>query len=100
MDLDFTMEEEQFRAEVRAFLKAKLPARIADKVRTGKRLIKKDHDEWHAILHERGSLAVHLPPGYRRPTGLPAPAPILSVADYHASTPTVTPPGVKRKRAL
>src|SRR3546814_16252092 len=62
MDLDFTMEEEQFRAEVRAFLKAKLPARIADKVRTGKRLTKKDHEEWHAILHERGWLASHLPP--------------------------------------
>src|SRR3546814_12222417 len=77
MDLDFTMEEEQFRAEVRAFLKAKLPARIADKVRTGKRLTKKDHEEWHAILHERGWLASHWPPEYGGPGWITAQAHIF-----------------------
>src|SRR3546814_17991410 len=77
MDLDFTMEEEQFRAEVRAFLKAKLPARIADKVRTGKRLTKKDHEEWHAILHERGWLASPWPHEYGGPGWTTAQAHIL-----------------------
>lgn len=40
MDLRFTSEEEAFREEVRTFLKEKLPPRIANKVRTGKRLAK------------------------------------------------------------
>ena len=38
MDLNFTPEEEAFRAEVQAFLQEKLPARIATKVKAGQRL--------------------------------------------------------------
>ena len=64
MDLNFTPEEEAFRAEVQAFLKDKLPARIANKVKAGQRLTKADQDEWHAILNERGWLANHWPEEY------------------------------------
>jgi hypothetical protein len=44
MDLNFNSrpEEEAFRAEVRAFLNDKLPARLSEKVRSGKRLTKAD----------------------------------------------------------
>ena len=61
MDLSFTQEDETFRAEVRAFLKDKLPARLSDKVRKGQRLTKADMEEWHAILNARGWLANHWP---------------------------------------
>ncbi|MGN8001563.1 acyl-CoA dehydrogenase family protein [Acidovorax sp. 22279] len=67
MDLNFTPEEEAFRAEVQAFLKAKLPERIATKVKAGQRLTKADQDEWHAILNERGWLANHWPKAYGGP---------------------------------
>lgn len=67
MDLNFTPQEEAFRAEVQAFLKAKLPARIATKVKAGQRLSKADQDEWHAILNERGWLANHWPEAYGGP---------------------------------
>ncbi|MCT6717655.1 acyl-CoA dehydrogenase family protein [Acidovorax sp. K2F] len=67
MDLNFTPEEEAFRAEVQAFLKAKLPERIATKVKAGQRLTKADQDEWHAILNERGWLANHWPEAYGGP---------------------------------
>ena len=67
MDLNFTPEEEAFRAEVQAFLKAKLPERIATKVKAGQRLTKADQDEWHAILNERGWLANHWPQEYGGP---------------------------------
>ena len=67
MDLNFTPEEEAFRAEVQAFLKDKLPARIANKVKAGQRLSKADQDEWHAILNERGWLANHWPKEYGGP---------------------------------
>lgn len=67
MDLNFTPEEEAFRTEVQAFLKAKLPERIATKVKAGQRLTRADQDEWHAILNERGWLANHWPEEYGGP---------------------------------
>ncbi len=67
MDLNFTPEEEAFRAEVQAFLKEKLPARIADQVQAGQRLSKQDQEEWHAILNKRGWLANHWPAQYGGP---------------------------------
>ncbi|SEB00550.1 acyl-CoA dehydrogenase family protein [Variovorax sp. YR216] len=67
MDLNFTPAEEAFRDEVRAFLAAKLPQRLSDKVATGKHLTKADMQEWHAILNERGWLANHWPKQYGGP---------------------------------
>ena len=67
MDLNFTPEEEAFRAEVRAFLAEKLPQRLSDKVANGKHLSKADMQEWHAILNERGWLANHWPEEYGGP---------------------------------
>jgi alkylation response protein AidB-like acyl-CoA dehydrogenase len=54
MDLRYTPEEEAFRAEVRAFLQAELPAEIRDKMRLGRRLSKDDLVRWQRILHRRG----------------------------------------------
>ena len=67
MDLNFTPEEQAFRAEVQAFLKDKLPRRIADKVKAGQRLTKADQEEWHAILNERGWYANHWPQAHGGP---------------------------------
>lgn len=54
MDLDFTPDELTFREEVRAFLRAKLPADIARKVHDGRRLAKDDFVRWQKILHAQG----------------------------------------------
>jgi alkylation response protein AidB-like acyl-CoA dehydrogenase len=64
MDLTFTPAEQAFRDDVRAFLAAKLPARIAAKVASGKHLRKADMEEWHAILAAQGWLAYHWPKAY------------------------------------
>ncbi len=61
MDLAYTSEEETFRSEVRAFLDDKLPARLKEKSGLGKRLTRDDLVEWHAILNDRGWLAVNWP---------------------------------------
>ncbi len=61
MDLQFTPEEEAFRAEVRAFLQDKLPKPLAAKVKAGQRLTKADQENWHAILNNKGWLAYHWP---------------------------------------
>lgn len=67
MDLKFTAEEEAFRGEVLAFLRERLPQRIADKVRNGKRLTRDDMATWHAILNAQGWLANHWPKEYGGP---------------------------------
>ena len=54
MDLNYTAAEESFRAEVRAFLEAELPADIRSKVRLGRRMHKDDLVRWQKILHRRG----------------------------------------------
>ena len=54
MDLSYTPEEEAFRAEVRAFLDAEVPAQVRTKVRLGRRLHKDDMVGWQKILHRRG----------------------------------------------
>ena len=54
MNLNLTAEEEAFRAEVRAFLAAELPADIRAKVRLGRRMRKDDFVTWQKILHRRG----------------------------------------------
>ena len=61
MDLGYTKQDEAFREEVKAFLKEKLPAGIAHKVKFGKRLTKQDLETWHAQLNERGWLAPNWP---------------------------------------
>ena len=67
MDLNFTPEEEAFRAEVLAFLREKLPQRLADKVHGGRRLTRDDMAGWHAILNAQGWLANHWPKEYGGP---------------------------------
>ena len=54
MNLDYTAEEESFRAEVRAFFEAELPADIRCKVRLGRRMHKDDLVRWQKILYRRG----------------------------------------------
>ncbi|WP_445158628.1 acyl-CoA dehydrogenase family protein [Halomonas sp. E14] len=64
MNIHFSPQELAFRDEVRAFLKAELPADIAAKVRLGKQLAKQDHQRWQAILHRRGWYAANWPLEY------------------------------------
>jgi len=61
VDLDFTKEEQAFRAEVRAFIDANLPPDISARVRGGHRLAKDDFVRWQKILHRQGWGAVMWP---------------------------------------
>ena len=64
MDLDFSAEELAFRDEVRAFVRASLPADIARKVRDHRHLGKDDQVRWQDILAAKGWLAGHWPKEY------------------------------------
>jgi alkylation response protein AidB-like acyl-CoA dehydrogenase len=61
VDLKYTPEEEAFRAAVRAFFEAELPADIRAKTRLGKRLQKEDLMRWQKILQRCGWGAVMWP---------------------------------------
>ena len=61
MDLQFTKEEEDFRDEVRAFIRENLPKDIQRKVRNNTPLDKADYEKWHAIMQSRNWLGATWP---------------------------------------
>jgi len=67
MHLQFTPEQDAFRLEVRAFVKAKLPAEIRKKVELGLRLERGDYVTWFRILQERGWLTPSWPEAHGGP---------------------------------
>jgi alkylation response protein AidB-like acyl-CoA dehydrogenase len=67
MHLQFTTEQDSFREEVRAFVKAKLPADIRKKVELGLRLERADYVTWFRILQERGWLTPGWPVAHGGP---------------------------------
>ena len=67
MNLNFSPEDDAFRAEVRAFLKEKLPRDIANKVEKGYELTRDDIMFWHRTLYEKGWVAPNWPKEYGGP---------------------------------
>ncbi len=67
MDLQFTPQEEAFRAQVQAFLQDKLSPELARKVKNGQILKKQDLESWHTALNTQGWLANHWPEQYGGP---------------------------------
>ncbi len=64
MDLCLTKEQRAFRDEVRAFIAARLPADIRQRLRHGHPARKQDTVTWQRILHERRWAAPHWPKAY------------------------------------
>jgi alkylation response protein AidB-like acyl-CoA dehydrogenase len=94
MDLTFSPAEEAFRQTVRSFLAAKLPARISDKVRTGKRLTRQDLEDWHAILNAQGWLASHWPVEWGGPGWTVIERFVFELESALANAPRIVPFGV------
>jgi hypothetical protein len=67
MDLAFTPEEQQFREEVRAWVRANLPADISHKVHNALRLTRDDHQRWAKILGSKGWLGFGWPQQFGGP---------------------------------
>jgi alkylation response protein AidB-like acyl-CoA dehydrogenase len=67
MDLAFTPEEQAFREEVRAWVRANLPAAIAHKVHNALRLSRDDMQSWARILGRKGWLAWGWPKSFGGP---------------------------------
>ncbi|RMX08124.1 pimeloyl-CoA dehydrogenase large subunit [Corticibacter populi] len=67
MDLAFTPEEQAFREEVRQWVRAHLPAELANKVRNNLRLSRDDLQGWAKILGKKGWLAYGWPKEFGGP---------------------------------
>ena len=61
MDIALSESEQAFRDEVRAFIRARLPQEIRERLRLGHPPRKQDTVAWQRILHERGWAAPHWP---------------------------------------
>ena len=61
MDLDYSADERAFRDEVRAWLRANLPASLRDKVARYAHLTRDDLLAWHRILAAKGWIAPSWP---------------------------------------
>ncbi|MBK6009004.1 acyl-CoA dehydrogenase family protein [Ramlibacter ginsenosidimutans] len=67
MDLAFTPEEQQFREEVRAWVRANLPQDIAHKVHNALHLTRDDMQRWARILGKKGWLGYGWPKQFGGP---------------------------------
>ncbi len=64
MDLQLGENLENFRAEVRAFIDARLPAGVRARMRQGLRSTREEIVDWQRTLHEKGWAAPHWPREY------------------------------------
>ncbi len=94
MDLSFSSEERGFQDEVRAFLGSHLPEDLSAKVRARRELTKDDMERWHAILNDKGWLAVTWPEEYGGPGWTPVQRHIFEEECARAFAPRIVPFGL------
>ena len=61
MDLEYTVEQDAFRDEVREFIHENLDEATKHKVESGLKLEKHDYVNWQKALNRKGWLAPHWP---------------------------------------
>jgi alkylation response protein AidB-like acyl-CoA dehydrogenase len=94
MDLSYTADEQDFRDDVRGWLKKRLPKRLSAKVGKAQRLTKADYDEWHSLLGERDWMAWHWPVEYGGTGWTPVQKHIFEEEMVAAGAPRILPFGV------
>lgn len=67
MKLEFSAEDQAFRAEVREFVKNNLSPRLKRKAELGLRIEREDYVEWYTLLYEKGWIA----PSWKKEHGGP-----------------------------
>ena len=95
MDLAFTPEEQKFADEVRAFVKANLPADVRDKVKNGKHLGRDDYMRWQQALGKKGWLVYTWPKKHGGPGFTPAERYIFENICAEEYAPGIIPFGTK-----
>ena len=94
MDLNYSAQDEAFRAEVRAFLDAELPPELQRKVRSHLRLSKEDFVRWHRIVAKQGWAAPAWPVEFGGPGWNATQRHIWEEECARAGTPPILPFGI------
>jgi len=94
MDLNYSAEDEAFRATVRSFLDQHLPADLQLKVRAHRRLQREDYVRWHKIVAQQGWAAPAWPVEYGGPGWSAVQRHIWEEECARAGTPPILPFGV------
>ncbi|MBS0410778.1 MAG: acyl-CoA dehydrogenase family protein [Proteobacteria bacterium] len=94
MDLDFSPEDNAFRAEVRAFLAENYPAELREKQRNENALSREDYLSWHRILAKKGWSAISWPKEWGGTDWTPTQKYIWSEEQAKADTIGILPFGV------
>jgi alkylation response protein AidB-like acyl-CoA dehydrogenase len=95
MDLAFTPDEQKFADEVRAYVRANLPADVRDKVATGKHLTRDDHLRWQQALGRKGWLVYTWPKKHGGPGFTPSQRYIFENICAEENAPGIIPFGTK-----
>ena len=95
MDLAYSTEERAFEAEVRAFLDARLPLDIAQRVLAREDISRDDMVRWHSILNDKGWLAGPWPEEFGGQAWGPVEAHIFEEECCRAGAPRIVPFGIK-----
>jgi hypothetical protein len=94
MDLDFSPQDQEFRAEVRAFLGKSYPAELRAKQQNEEALTKEDYMSWHRILAKKGWSAPSWPKEWGGADWTPTQRYIWSEEQAKADTLMILPFGV------
>jgi len=94
MDLDFSPQDQEFRAEVRAFLEKSYPAELRARQQNEEALTKEDYMSWHRILAEKGWSAPSWPREWGGTDWTPTQRYIWSEEQAKADTLMILPFGV------
>ncbi|MBP9232696.1 MAG: acyl-CoA dehydrogenase family protein, partial [Phenylobacterium sp.] len=94
MNLDFSAEDNAFRAEARAFLADNYPKALRDKQERGETLGKEDYLSWHRILAKKGWSAPSWPKEWGGTDWTPTQKYIWSEEQARADTLGILPFGV------
>ena len=95
MQLELSAEELGFREQVRAFLRARLPASTRDKVLTGQTVCHHDSVEWQRILATQGWGAMTWPVQFGGPGWTPMQLHIFDEESALAGAPPLSPFGLR-----
>lgn len=94
MELNYTAADEAFRAEVRTWIDANLPAGIKAKMLGHRRLTKADFQFWHKQLHTKGWVAPSWPVEWGGTGWTPTQKHIFDEENARAGAPPVLPFGI------
>jgi alkylation response protein AidB-like acyl-CoA dehydrogenase len=95
MNLEYSAQEQEFRAQVRAFLRRSLPAQLSGKVLGLKRLTREDLIGWHRTLHTVGWSAPSWPKEFGGPGWSAVEQHIFDEECSLAGAPPILPFGVR-----